>query len=199
VQDKNVMLPPIVEPPAMATAPMATPALNTAPMAAPAVSVPQTRAAPVMPMASLGGEGMLDSEERMSLGQVAPLMPGEREIVLEGLPRRKAHGHHDRGLHAADTHHHLSPTTATGLGTTTHPAAGGALSPNASTAGRSGRRGSIGMKIKGAMKEVTGTITRNPAKVEEGKMLMHGVDPATATTNASAASPLSTASNTSRI
>jgi hypothetical protein len=186
------MLPPIVEPPVMATAPMAAPALNTAPMATPAVSVPQTRAAPVMPMASLGGEGMLDSEERMGLGEVAPLMPGEREIVLEGLPRRKAHGHHDRGLHAADKHHHLSPTTATGLGTT-HPAAGGALSPNASTAGRSGRRGSIGMKIKGAMKEVTGTITRNPAKVEEGKMLMHGVDPATA------ASPLSTASNTSRI
>jgi hypothetical protein len=38
----------------------------------------------------------------------------------------------------------------------------------------------IGQKIKGAMKEVQGTITRNPAKKEEGRMLMHGGgDPAT--------------------
>jgi hypothetical protein len=32
----------------------------------------------------------------------------------------------------------------------------------------------IGQKIKGAMKEVQGTITRNPAVKEEGRKLMHG-------------------------
>jgi hypothetical protein len=41
----------------------------------------------------------------------------------------------------------------------------------------------VGQKLKGALKEVQGTITRNPAKKEEGKMLMHGTD-STATSSA---------------
>jgi hypothetical protein len=42
----------------------------------------------------------------------------------------------------------------------------------------------VGQKIKGTAKEVAGTITRNPAKKEEGRMLKHGMaDPAMAATH----------------
>jgi hypothetical protein len=42
----------------------------------------------------------------------------------------------------------------------------------------------MGQKIKGTAKEVAGTITRNPAKKEEGRMLKHGVaDPTMAATH----------------
>jgi hypothetical protein len=35
----------------------------------------------------------------------------------------------------------------------------------------------IGQKIKGTIKEAQGTITRNPAKKEEGRLLKQGIDP----------------------
>jgi hypothetical protein len=35
----------------------------------------------------------------------------------------------------------------------------------------------IGQKIKGTMKEVTGTLTHNPVKKEEGRLLKQGIDP----------------------
>jgi hypothetical protein len=119
---------------------------------------------------------MLDSEERMGLGVVAPIMPGEKEILLEGVGKRTHHHKHGAGST-------LSPSTVpkSGAGVGTHTSS--ALSPNASTASR-GRRGSIGQKIKGAMKEVQGTITRNPAMKEEGKKLMHG-EPASSTSSTS--------------
>jgi hypothetical protein len=158
--------------PAMPALSMAAPSV-IATTATPVINVTQ---ATVMPMATFGSGGMLDSEERMGLETVAPIMPGEKEIVLEGLTRKEKKSHKK----AAD----LSPN-----------AAAGSLSPKSPSSANRGRRGSIGMKIKGAMKEVQGTITRNPAMKEEGKMLMHGVDPATATGAASSSS----ASTTSRI
>jgi hypothetical protein len=36
---------------------------------------------------------------------------------------------------------------------------------------------SLGQKLRGTMKEVAGTVTRNPAKKEEGRLLKHGIDP----------------------
>jgi hypothetical protein len=35
----------------------------------------------------------------------------------------------------------------------------------------------IGQKIKGTIKEAQGTITRNPSKKEEGRLLKQGIDP----------------------
>jgi hypothetical protein len=162
-KDKNVMFPPIVEPTTMvSSAPVAAALVPTSRRAdagmLPATHVPMTPQGMMM-----GGRGMLDSEERMGLGVVAPIMPGEKEILLEDLSKKEKK-RMKKNL--------LSPSTATDS----------ALQEKSSpTAGTGGRRGSIGMKIKGAVKEVAGTITRNPAKKEEGKMLMHGIDPATNT------------------
>jgi hypothetical protein len=39
------------------------------------------------------------------------------------------------------------------------------------------RHASIGQKLKGTVKEVQGTLTHNPAKKEEGRLLKQGIDP----------------------
>jgi hypothetical protein len=121
--------------------------------------------------APMGNGGGLDAEERMSLGVVAPLMPGEREILIGGVGSTKSGGGLKERLHLGHSHtaasHHDGPVTPdapgmTGVETTMH------------------HKASVGQKLRGAVKEVQGAVTRNPAKKEEGKMLMHGVDPATA-------------------
>jgi hypothetical protein len=153
-------------------------------MVAPTAAVtatPLISVTPVMP--TFGAEGMLDSEERMSLEAVAPISPGEKEIVLDGLTRKEKKSHKK----AAE----LSPNTAH----KSDGAAAASLAPKSPSSASRGRRGSIGRKIKGAMKEVQGTITRNPAMKEEGKMLLHGVDPATTTAGAASSSSASTTSH----
>jgi hypothetical protein len=39
------------------------------------------------------------------------------------------------------------------------------------------RHATIGQKLKGTVKEVQGTLTHNPAKKEEGRLLKQGIDP----------------------
>jgi hypothetical protein len=184
------------------TATPITPVINVTQATAPVMAVPVVpvvTATTIVPASSYSGsEGVTLPEERQALDVMMPMAAGEKEIPIDGLTRKEK-----KARKQAERNAKLSPVVPTDAtlgspaaseGTNTHNPA--ALSPNASTAGRGSRRGSITRKIKGAMKEVTGTITRNPAKVEEGKMLLHGIDPATATTGAATSS---SASNTSRI
>jgi hypothetical protein len=165
-------VPPLPPRPAESLAAIAAMHQPTLSMVAPAPATPLISVTPVV--SSFGAEGMLDSEERMGLEVVAPISLGEKEIVLDGLTRKERRSHKK----AAE----LSPNTAH----KSDGAAAASLAPKSPSSACRGRRGSIGRKIKGAMKEVQGTITRNPAMKEEGKMLLHGVDPATATAGAAA-------------
>jgi hypothetical protein len=182
------------------TATPITPVINVTQPTAPVMAVPVVpvvTATTIVPASSYStSEGVTLPEERQALDIMMPMVAGEKEIPIDGLTRKEK-----KARKQAERNAKLSPVVPTDatLGSPTategtHNAA--ALSPNASKAGRGSRRGSITRKIKGAVKEVTGTITRNPAKVEEGKMLLHGIDPATATTGAATSS---SASDTSRI
>ena len=46
--------------------------------------------------------------------------------------------------------------------------------------GTGAHHATIGQKIKGTVKEVPGTLTHNPMKKEEGRLLKQGIEPATA-------------------
>jgi hypothetical protein len=158
--ESEVLLPPIVEPTVLvdrAAAPMAAPAVAPVlPAAQPAVTATTT----LPPTAGLDTEL---APEPVVLPRSAGVVP------LTGL------GTAETGM--LDSEERL-PSAAVppplagerevyneGLGTGVGSSAGGTAT--------------IGQKIKGALKEVQGTITRNPAKKEEGKRLMHGIDPAT--------------------
>jgi len=67
------------------------------------------------------------------------------------------------------------------------PLAGGVPAPAVTPAAQPTAPGkaSLGKKLKGAVKELQGTITRSAAKKEEGRMLKHGVDPAAASATSS--------------
>ncbi|ELR25315.1 uncharacterized protein ACA1_290930 [Acanthamoeba castellanii str. Neff] len=55
------------------------------------------------------------------------------------------------------------------------------IMPGAGTTGMTGaHHATIGQKIKGTVKEVQGSLTHNPMKKEEGRLLKQGIEPTTA-------------------
>jgi hypothetical protein len=63
-------------------------------------------------------------------------------------------------LHQTTTDHRgIMPGTGTGMGA---------------------HHATIGQKVKGTVKEVQGTVTHNPMKKEEGRLLKQGIEPTTA-------------------
>jgi hypothetical protein len=147
---------------------------------------------PMMMQRGLGGgygygqgfdqsDRLLDAEQRLHWGMVAPLGPGEKVIPIDGAATGGALSGLKEKLHLggrAHSHNHDELSRSQLV----EPAAPGMSGVET---GSMQNRAGFGQKIKGAMKEVQGAITRNPAKKEEGKMIMQGVDPATgAATNA---------------
>lgn len=61
------------------------------------------------------------------------------------------------------------------------PVLGGTTMPLGAAAGPL-HKPTMGQRLKGAVKEVQGHITNNPATIEEGKLLAAGVDPLAAKT-----------------
>jgi hypothetical protein len=45
--------------------------------------------------------------------------------------------------------------------------------------GMGAHHATIGQKVKGTVKEVQGTVTHNPMKKEEGRLLKQGIEPST--------------------
>ncbi len=161
---------------------------------------------PMMMQRGLGGgygygqgfdqsDRLLDAEQRLHWGMVAPMAPGEKVIPIDGVAtgggalsglKEKLHlGGHGHGH--GHNHDELARSQLV------EPAAPGMSGVET---GSMQNRAGFGQKIKGAMKEVQGAITRNPAKKEEGKMIMQGVDPATASSATGAATHAPTTATT---
>jgi hypothetical protein len=158
---------------------------------------------PMMMQRGLGGgygygqgfdqsDRLLDAEQRLHWGMVAPLGPGEKVIPIDGAATGGALSGLKEKLHLggrAHSHNHDELSRSQLV----EPAAPGMSGVET---GSMQNRAGFGQKIKGAMKEVQGAITRNPAKKEEGKMIMQGVDPATAASATGAATNAPTTSTT---
>ncbi|ELR23993.1 uncharacterized protein ACA1_143730 [Acanthamoeba castellanii str. Neff] len=92
-----------------------------------------------------------------------------------------AGAHHGGGVGALEAERRLSTTA----GATTLPGERYGTTGTTTTGHHHEQQHStVGQKIKGTAKELAGTITRNPVKKEEGRMLKHGMaDPAMAATH----------------
>jgi hypothetical protein len=176
-QQRDVLLPPIVEP----TVLVGGPAINALPTNT--IINPSASTAPGL---ATGAGGLVAERE---LGGAHKHKHGadvhkhkHADLVDDKHAHKHKHGadvhtHKHAGL--ADDKHELKHKHADLADPKPVPIAATPAHSDATTA-QTHHKASVGQKLKGALKEVQGTITRNPAKKEEGKMLMHGVDPATA-------------------
>jgi hypothetical protein len=135
---------------------------------------------------------LLDGEHRLNWGMVAPLAPTERVIPIEGVSSTGGglSGLKDKLHLGGHGHSHAHDAPRSQLVEPSAPGLSGVET------GSMQNKAGFGQKIKGAIKEVQGTITRNPAMKEEGKMLMQGVDPVTAHSATGAATGSPTTSTT---
>jgi hypothetical protein len=120
-------------------------------------------------------------------GPALSSLPANTVINTTGLAAERGLAHTHK--HGADVHSHkhadirdekLAHKHKHGADVHDHKHAGSFADSKSHAATSGTGHASVGQKLKGALKEVQGTVTRNPAKKEEGKMLMRGVDPASA-------------------